>query len=160
MAEYAISPAWRLNDQNIERQAIQFWRTLNILPRGVEPEARAKELCAIAHRGVEVAGVSTVSIEELRFLRSRFAMFRCAVAPPHRLSHVAYELTVFSRALLERWSLEHPEEPVKGMGLIIEAEIGKRAQQPLWPVTGLTLVGFTPQGLQIRVAWFPHARLD
>jgi hypothetical protein len=158
MPDLEIASAWRLNNDNVEREAIQFWNRLMILPAGVDAAARAKELVAVAHLNGEVAGVATASIEDLAFVRSRFAMFRCAVAPEHRRSRIAAELTVYSKNLLERWSLEHPDEDVKGMGILLEAQID-RANQPVWQRSGLTVAGFTPRGQQIRLAWFSHARI-
>ena len=155
---YTITPVWRLNDENIERQAIQFWNELKILAAGVDPQARAKELCAVAHHDGELAAVATASIEEVPQLRARFAMFRTAVAPQHRRSHLGQDLLIFSRTLLEEWSRAHAGENVKGMGIVLEAQID-RAKEPVWPITGLTLVGYTPDGRQIRVAWFAHARV-
>jgi hypothetical protein len=56
---------------------------------------------------------------------------------------------------------EHPEERVLGLGAVIESpDLAERARQPFWPQTRMGLVGYTPEGRQIRVAWFAHARLD
>jgi hypothetical protein len=158
MPDLEIVSAWRLNNENIERQAIQFWNSLKILPPGVDAAGRAKELVAVARLNAELAGVATAAIEEVPMVRSRFAMFRCSVAPEHRRSRIAAELIVYSKRVLEEWSLEHPEENVKGMGIILEAQID-RANEPLWARSGLTLAGFTPRGQQIRLAWFAHARI-
>jgi hypothetical protein len=160
MTEYAISPAWRRNDPDLQSDAIRFWQTENILPPEVRPEARAKELCAVAHRGGETAGVATATVDDIPFLRSRIAMFRCAVGSAHQHGHLATQLTVYARTLLEQWSLEHPEENVRGMGLILDANLGEKGRLPVWTASGLTLVGYTQQGRQVRVAWFPHARVD
>jgi len=158
MSDYVISPVWRLHDANIERQAIQFWNTLKILPAGVDAAARAKELLIVAHRGEQLAGVATATIDDLPFVKSRFAMFRCSVAPEHRRSGVGQEMLVRAKPMLEEWSLAHPEMQVKGMGIVLEAEVA-RATEPVWPLTGLTLAGYSPRGQQIRIAWFAHARV-
>ncbi len=160
MSDISIAPAWRLNDETIERAAIEFWTRLNILPPGTAPAARAKELVAIARQSSEVAGVATASIEALPTLRSRLAMVRCAVAPPYRKSRLASELIAGSQPILERWSLDNPSALLQGIGIVLEADLGDKARQPVWPRTGLTLIGYTPQGKQIRVAWFRHARVD
>ena len=160
MAEFTITPAWRRDAETIERQAIQFWKSLSILPPGVDPAARAKELIAIAHHGNEFAGVATATLDELPFLRARFAMFRCAVAPQFRGSRLASELTIYAKPLLEQWSREHAEERVQGMAVVLEANLGDKSKKPVWPASGLTLVGYSAQGLQVRVAWFEHARVD
>lgn len=35
MTQFAITPAWHLNDAGIEREAIEFWNRLNILPPAI-----------------------------------------------------------------------------------------------------------------------------
>jgi len=158
MSDYVVSPVWRLNDEKSEREAIEFWDRMKILPPGIDPASRAKELLLVARRGGELVGVATASIDDLPMVKSRFAMFRCSVAPEHRRSGIGQEMLVRAKPLLEQWSLEHPEKQVKGMGAVLEAQV-TRANEPVWPLTGLTLVGYAPHGQQIRIAWFAHARV-
>lgn len=160
MSDYRVLTAWHLQDPRIEQDAIAFWRTLNILPRGTDPAARARELCAVAYLGKELVGVATASLEILPLVRCRFAMYRSAIAPEHRGSGAAFQLITHSRELLEKWSAEHPEEGVMGMAAIFEGYKGDTARLPVWPLTGLVLATYSPQGHQVRVAWFQHARVD
>jgi hypothetical protein len=156
-----IRPAWRREDPELERDVIAFWRQLEILPPGVAPEARAKELCCLGYVGGEVVAVSTAVIEVLPFLRARFALLRIAVNPAHRRRHLAVEIAKASRNVLEQWSLEAPQEKVQGMAAVIQAAtLDELKRLPQWPRSGLNLVGYTQDGQQIRVAWFDHARLD
>ncbi len=159
MTPYTLTPAWGLRDPGLEQAAIQFWRDLAILPQGVDPDARAAELVTLARQGDAVAGVSTAAIQEVPAVRSRFAMFRCAVAPAHRRSHLATDLLLNAKTLIEHWSLAHPEARVQGLGIVLEADIGERARMPLWTQSGLHLAGYTPDGRQLRLAWFEHARI-
>jgi hypothetical protein len=153
--------AWRRNDPELERDVVGFWRRLGILPPDVVPEARAKELCSLTYVDGEVAAVSTATLEVLPHLRARFAMVRIAVAPEHRRRHFAVSLIVAAKGLLEQWSLENPQENVKGVAAFIQAaNIEELKRLPVWPRSGLSLVGYTTDGQQIRVAWFEHARLD
>ena len=63
--------------------------------------------------------------------------------------------------MLERWSLEAPQEKVQGVAAVIQADnFEEMKRRPKWPGSGLNLVGYTEEGQQIRVAWFDHARLD
>lgn len=156
-----IRAAWRREDPELERDVIAFWRRLDILPSGVAPEARAKELCCLSYADGEVVGVSTATIEVLPFLRARFALMRVAVSPEHRRRHLALEILKSTRTVLERWSLEAPQEKVQGVAAVIQAaNIEEMKRLPTWPRSGLNLVGYTEDGQQIRVAWFDHARLD
>lgn len=159
MTSYTITPAWSLHDPGLVQAAIGFWRDLAILPQGVDPAARAAELVALARQGDTVAAVSTAAIQEIPTVRSRFAMFRCAVAPEHRRSHLATEMLLNAKTQIEQWSLAHPEARVQGLGIVLEADIGERARIPLWTQSGLHLAGYTPDGRQLRLAWFEHARI-
>ena len=156
-----LRPAWRLGDARIEADAIAFWNRLGILPPNVRPEDRAKELVAAAYRDGVLIGVTTAAFDRLESLRARFAFARVAVDPGERRTHAAIALGVYTRDLLERWAEAHPEERIAGMAGVIEnQEIVERLKEPYWPVTRLRLVGFMPDGRQIRVAWFDHFRLD
>ncbi|HYJ29958.1 MAG TPA: hypothetical protein VEW25_06415 [Allosphingosinicella sp.] len=158
---YDLRPAWRRGDADIERDAIAFWNRLGILPQGVRPEDRARELVAVAYQGDRLVGVATAALGRIEALKARFAMLRGAVEPEHRRSRLGFDLAVLSRELIETWSRAHPEERVLGLGAIVESpDLAERARRPLWPQTRLNLIGYTPEGRQIRVAWFAHAELD
>lgn len=155
-----LRPAWQLNDEGVERDAIDFWKRLDILPAGVTPEERASELVAAAYRDGQLVGVTTASLNRYEPLRARFAFQRCAVAPQLRRSQIGTALTWFSFSLVEQWSASHPEEKVLGYAGIIES--GDLAEFQRLPVWGgrFGLVGYLADGRQVRVAWFDHARLD
>lgn len=160
-AGYDLRPAWRLDDARIEADAIAFWRRLDILPPDVTPEQRAKELGAVAYKDGRLVGVTTASLGRLEIVRARLAMLRGAVDPDHRRSHVAMALAVYTRELIQRWSKEHPEEKVAGLGAIIESpDLLARQREPFWPTTRFGVVGYRADGRQIRVSWFEDFRLD
>jgi len=160
-AGYELRPAWRRDDPEMTADAIAFWRRLSLLPAGVTPEERAKELAAAAYRDGALAAVTTLQLGRLDQVRARVAMLRGATDPDHRRSHVAQALAIYTRDLIERWSAEHPEERIAGMGAVIEsANLRGREKEPVWPTTGLNLIGYTPEGRQLRLYWFADFRLD
>lgn len=158
---YEFRPAWQAGDSGMEADAIAFWERLGILPEGVPPQERARELVAGAYKDGRLAGVLTAKISLLQLVRARLAMIRIAVDPDHRRFYVSRALTLYSYDLLQRWAEAHPGEKLAGIGAFIEsqqlAEYGKR---PYWPETGFFLVGFLPDGRQIRVSWFDHFRFE
>ena len=88
-------------------------------------------------------------------------MLRGAVDPAFRRSRAGTALAVYSRALLGRWSYDHPHERVAGLGGSVESpDLIARQREPVWPQTGFVLVGYTREGRQIRVSWFEDFRLD
>jgi hypothetical protein len=156
-----VRPGWRLDDSELEADAIAFWERLGNLPRGVDPAARAKELICGCYRDGRLIGVATAELFHLESVRARFAMLRAAIDPEERRSHAATTMTYYARNFLDKWSAAHPEEKLAGLGAVLEArELSELGREPSWPESGLTVIGFTPQGQQVRVSWFDHYRLD
>jgi len=160
MSAITFRPAWRKADPELERDAISFWsKREKLLPRGVNPEARAKQLCALAYRDGEVAGVATATLELVPRLRCRMAVYRCAVAIGMRRKPLSWTITDYSREVLEQWSLENPDEKVMGLLAVMQArEFVERYPQIVAPAN-MAFVGFTQNGYPVRVAWFKHAAL-
>ena len=158
----SIQPAWQRGDRQVERDAIAFWHRLGLLPIDVAPADRAKELAAAAYdEAGKLVGVSTIFLAPYEPLRRRFAWYRCAVDPDHRRALTSTSLTVFTRDLIERWSAEHREEKVLGLGAVIDSRaLAARQKDPLWANTRLNLVGHTGDGRQVRIAWFAHAEVE
>jgi hypothetical protein len=156
-----IRPAWRRDDARIEADAVALWHRLGILPPGVAPEARARELVLGAYKGDRLVGVVTAALEMLPQVRARVAMTRGVVDPEMRRGHVAFAMMNAFPQILESWAAEHPEERVGGFGGIIESNQLKAAQNlPYWAQWRYGLIGFTADGRQIRLSWFEDFRLD
>ncbi|MEA3015069.1 MAG: hypothetical protein QOD42_3614 [Sphingomonadales bacterium] len=157
---FDLRPAWRLGDEAIERDAIDFWTRTGILPAGVTPQERARELVAVVYKEGSMIGVLTAQVGRLAQVRARLAFVRGAVDPEYRRGHIGLVMYLYARDLLERWSAAHPEERLAGVGAFVESnELSERAKSGNGP-TRLGLIGFTPDGRQIRVCWFRDFRLD
>ena len=160
-AGLAIRPAWRRGHAALEADAVAFWNRLGILPRGIRAEERAKELVAVAYRGDAIVGVITAQLVVLDQVRARLAMIRAAVDTDLRRTHLAFALMLDARAMLEQWSRANPDERLAGLGAVIEApELRAREVQPFWPLSRFGVIGYAPNGRQIRVSWFEDFRLD
>ena len=158
---FDLRPAWQREDREVEQDAIAFWNRLGVLPSGVDPATRARQLAAVAYRDQRPAAVSTVVLDRLDQLKGRFAFLRCAVDPDFRRSYAARALTKYTRDLIEEWSAAHPEEKILGLCAIIQSrQLTRRQRCPLWVNTHLNLVGHTPRGEQIRISWFAHAEVE
>lgn len=156
-----LRPAWRLGDARIEADAIAFWTRLGILPAGIAPEQRAKELVAVVYRNDALVGVQTATIERVEQVRARLAMVRSAVDPGHRRTHISLALTLYSRNLLQAWARKHPEENLGGLGAKVGGpDLAARAAQPFWPQTRFILAGFLADGRQLRISWFEDYLLE
>jgi GNAT superfamily N-acetyltransferase len=159
--DYDLRPAWRLGDPGIHADAAEFWRRLDLLPPGISPEERAKELVAVAYKDGQIVGVTTAQIGLLEQVRARTAMLRGAVDPAHRRFHVGRALLLYAWEILEAWAIAHPDEKLAGISGVVEAhELREAQRQPFGPMLGFGVIGFTPDGCQIRLAWFDHFRFD
>jgi hypothetical protein len=160
-ADIALRPAWRGDDAEIERDAIAFWQRLGNLPGDVKPAERAKEVVLAAYQGSRMVGVLTAALGMFPQVRARLAMLRGSVDPELRRSHVGSWMSIEGRAMLESWSAANPNERLAGTGGIVESPDLVIAQRmPYWPWPRMGVVGFTPDGRQIRVSWFRDFRLD
>jgi len=161
VSDVVLREAWRKGDPSIERDAELFWRANRALPHGVDVGNRLSELCAAAYVDGQPLAISTSSIRNVDFLRTRLAMYRVFVSPDARVAKVASKLTLFSRDVLEDWSREHQREVVMGMGAVIQSRaLVKNDRAAVWPDSKLTFVGYTQEGYQMRVYWFAHATVS
>jgi hypothetical protein len=127
----------------------------------VTPEERAKEVVLAAYNEGRMVGVVTAEIGLFEQVRARVAMLRGSVDPDFRRSHVAVAMFYQSLETLEAWAAANPGERVAGVGGILESrELAGIQRIPFWPQTRFNLIGFTPDGRQIRLRWFRDFLLD
>jgi hypothetical protein len=161
MAEVTYKTIWQAGDLQTQALVIAFWREHKLLPRGEDPRARAAQICVVATEENRLVGVSTIQVRTLAHLRAKIAMFRCAVVPEHRRGGLAGALTVRSRDILEQWAMDNPEHQIMGLGCVVQgAELEPKQYQTVWPLSGMSLVGYDGNGHQLRVVWFKNARLS
>lgn len=159
--EFDVRVAWRRDDPGIKADAIAMWTRLGILPPDVTPEKRASELVAVAYCGDRLAAVATAVPEQVSFLRARMLVLRGMTDPDFRRSHAQVALTLPVKQALESWAAAHPEEGIAGVIGFVEPGLwGEMYRMPVAPPWPLTLVAYTHDGKQVRVAWFDHYRLD
>jgi hypothetical protein len=161
MSDIRFESAWQEADPVIERDALVFWETHSLMPKNAVVSNRLRELCTAAYDGDRLIAISTAKLTEVAFLRSRIAMWRCAIAPDRRGRHLSTEMGRYSRQVLEEWSRANPHERVMGMGTTVQtANLDQKKKRPVWKASGLVFVGYSAQDQQIRVAWFDHAEIE
>ncbi|HLZ82392.1 MAG TPA: hypothetical protein VKQ54_02420 [Caulobacteraceae bacterium] len=148
---------WRRADPAIEADVKAFWARLSLLPPDVDPDARAPGIVVAGYAGAIVVASSTAVLQDVPFLRARMAVFRAVAGPAFARPEVFTRLAAQTRAALEAWSRDHPEEGVMGVMTVIGAEAARAKTSPHRPETGLSLAGFTESDEKIMVAWFDHA---
>jgi len=161
MSDVRFVTAWRRNNPQHEADVRAYWARVPVVPARVM-DRRVKELCILAYSGDRVVAEASAELVMLPGLRARFAMGRVSVDADHRRGTLGARIGGHMRRILEAWSLENPEEDVKGFGgVITAAEFGEKQSQPVWHDWGvdIAVAGYTPSGEQIRVGWFAHARI-
>ena len=154
-AEYVV--AWKKDDPQIAADAIAVWNSTNSLPADINPEDRAKELCALAYINGEVAGISTIAIRPYMPLGNRrFGFLRVFTLPRFEQQSIAIGLAITCRDALRQWSIDNPAEKLYGMAAIYQSD--KLGHYPIGE-SGLMLIGYGPNKEQIRVVWFNHLHL-
>lgn len=156
LPDVTFHPAWKLENAQFERDAIEMWTETGRLLPGVSAQARSKELAAVAYSGSRLVGISTAQVLMHEPLRQRFAFMRLLIRPEAEKSGLVVPLTFLFRETLRQWSIDNPQAEVAGYAAVI-ANHGYGARPVL--NAGLTLVGYTDKGSQIRVHWWDHFRL-
>lgn len=148
---------WQKNDAKAEADAIAFWQANNAMPPNEKPEDRAKELALTAYEGDKLIALTTIKVQELPQVRQKLAFMRMIISPEIRLQHMSHAMSDGTRNIMEKHSLDHPEEKIAGLGAIFQAK--GTGKYPNSRGGGLMLIGYTPAGYQIRCAWFDHFRV-
>ena len=155
-----LKPAWRMKNPSFERDALAFWQENHLILPGEEINERLSQIVAVGYDQGKLVAVATAFIAHVDFVNCKLAMFRCAVAPEQRRSRLSTVITAYARELLEKWSAEHPDEDVRGMGSVTQArEFEGREARLFLRSTHLGFVGWTAQGHPFRIAWFEHAKV-
>lgn len=152
--------AWRLANPQIMKDAIAFWERNNMLSPNTKIDDRLAQVVGAAYDEGQMISIATADIREVDFLRARLAMFRVSVDRDVRHKRVSTALSLYAFDVLERWSLENPEDQLMGIGAVIQSRaLVEHDNHAVWPDTKLTFVGYTNEGYQFRVRWFTHGTI-
>ena len=146
---------WRKNDPQAEADAVALWQRMGILPRGVDPHARAKELCVVAYENNALVAISTVAIDLLQVVRTKMAFFRALVDDQHRAQKVLLPLTYAVHQAMERYALANPELKIGGTAAVVVAS--NTIYKPVGS-SEMMLIGYTARNEPVLLRWFDHYR--
>lgn len=147
--QYRIEDVFgRISDEQI-REVCDFWRRQGALPRGSEPEARAREACLIArNENREIVGVCTLFTESFGNPPAPHYMYRMFVRPEDRQSGLGVEMVRLTRATLaERY---RPDQPQKGLVIVTDNPMLMQPRvQELFRKWGWTHLGKAAKGQDV-----------
>jgi hypothetical protein len=148
---------WKKNDSTAERDAIAAWTAAGILPPGVDPKDRIRELCVVAYDGDKLAAISTCEIRMVPHVRQKMAVSRGFILPDFRRGGIGHGLTNAVYESMERYALANPDLRIGGMAGIVVVKINKQEVQTVFE--GMIFAGYTVNDEPIMLRWFNHFRI-
>jgi hypothetical protein len=156
---YTVEP-YR-GDPETTDEILAIWaRERAVLP---EEEARRRvheALNVVKDHDAGVVAVSTAYLRRNPQLDMNLWYFRTFVSSPHRNTHVATQLTIHNRDLLERRFLSG--EDTRAGGVCFELQnrgMRKYLNTAIWQPVDFIFIGENEDGVPVRVHYFPGARV-
>jgi hypothetical protein len=133
--------------------------------RAVQPEQEARRrvheaLNLVIDRDDGVVAVSTAFIQRSAQLGLELWYFRTFVSSAHRNTHVATQLTMHNRDLLEQRFISGENTRAAGVAFELENQgMRKYLNTAIWQPVDFIYVGDNDRGVPVRVHYFPGARV-
>jgi hypothetical protein len=160
-ATLAIEPVWKQVTPALADELVELWRRNHALVNPAQARARAEQAVCVARDATgALCGVGTAIARVLPRLRQPLYYYRQYFAPEIRGQGQAIAFYNKARQVLEAYNaaLAAPES----LGVLVELEnrmLARHYTRAYEPVADSTFIGYSPKGLQLRVSYFPEARL-
>lgn len=156
-----VVPVWKQVTPDIRDELVEFWTRHKAIGDAASQAARADQAVCIGRtEDGAVWGVGTAIVRVLPRLRQPMYFYRQFFAPEHRGQKQTVPFFNRVKAVLQDYnrSLSAPES----LGVLVELEnqmLSQRYTEAYGSQSGTTFIGYSPRGLQLRVAYFEGARL-
>ena len=153
---------WQTENPEIAEKAISLWRELSVLPEGIDPEERAKQLvyCALNRDG-KVVAVTTASKEKCPFINLPMLFMRYLVHPDYRMHGIGEKLYVSMCNYLHGLAVDGEYMGCKGLAArVINRSVQNHYTHAVLEKSQTVFIGYTEKGDRIRVRYFDGARID
>jgi hypothetical protein len=129
--------------------------------REAEAQRRVHEaLNVVIERDEGVVALSTAFVQRNPQLAMELWYFRTFVSSAHRNTHVATQLTIHNRDLLEQRFLSGEDTRAGGVCFELENEgMRKYINTAIWQPVDFVFIGDNESGVPVRVHYFPGARV-
>ncbi len=161
MAGFSFHPTWGTGVGAEEQQNLtDFWLSQGALNSPEQASQRIEQVVLYARTAEgQVAGVGTAFEHVMPQIAQPLYYYRSFIGHQWRSTRLVYLLIKRAQKLLE----EHARaSDWPCIGLLLELEnkrFGEKGRMPVWPHLDLVYVGKSPRGLELRVHYFPGARL-
>ena len=156
-----VVPVWKQVTPEIRDELVEFWTRHKAIGDEASQAARADQaVCVGRTDDGAIWGVGTAVLRVLPRLRQPMYFYRQFFAPEHRGQKQTVPFFNQVKAVLQahNQSLPQPES----LGVLVELEnqmLSQRYTEAHGRESGTIFIGYSPRGLQLRVAYFDGARL-
>ena len=159
-SSYQIITDWQRLDRATEDAIRAFWVSENASVAGEEADRRLAQVVVHAQdtEGRIVAVATAVPHLSPRLGQPMY-YYRCFVGSDWRGHNLSRALMRRTQSVLGTYAREHGYPCI---GILLELEnagFARTLQNPHWRATGFTYIGKSQRGLDLRVWYFPGARL-
>jgi hypothetical protein len=155
---YSVRPY--AGDPEVTEAILRLWAREGVVPRE-EAQRRVHEtLNVVIDRDEGVIALSTAYIQRSDQLGMDLWYFRTFVATSHRNTHVATQLTMHNRDLLEQRFLDGKDTRAAGVCFELQNPgMRKYINMAIWQPVDFIFIGDNAQGVPVRVHYFPDAQV-
>lgn len=156
-----VVPVWQQVTPQLVEELAAFWVEHNAIADAEQAAARARQAVLVARDADgALCGVATAVVRVLPRLRQPLYYYRQFFAPKLRGRYQVLTFFRRAKAILQAYNASLPR--AESLGILLEIENQRLAGQfrrAHMPHTGATFIGYSPRGLQLRVAYFDDAML-
>lgn len=147
---------WGEKSEELLKEIVGLWKDAGVTTGNQPPEERAKQALFLARKDEKIIGISTSYAAHIPHMKNHLFMFRAMVHPKHRIPGLLEIITSKSIEHLE--SVYQETEPYCiGVMALLESKLLQDYRMVHSP-SGLTFIGYTPQGIPIRAYFFKGAK--
>lgn len=162
--DWSIDDRYRVEpftgDTEVANAILELWAREGVVEEE-EAQRRVHEtLNVVTERDEGVIALSTAYIERSAQLGMDLWYFRTFVATAHRNTHVATQLTMHNRDLLERRFTSGEDTRAGGVAFELQNEgMRKYINTAIWQPVDFIFIGDSERGAPVRVHYFPGAHV-
>lgn len=155
--EIDLNLVWKSEES--KESSIDFWnRTLTTI--NFDVTERSEEVVFQVVKEDAIIGISTAKAVNLpHFGNVNFYNFRMLIHPEHRIPGLADKLTVDTISFLENLYLKNESDCIGVLAVLENNELNNKRREAVFSSSGLTFVGNSKNGAQIRIKYFKGAKI-
>ena len=154
-------PVWKQVTPELAQEIVAFWKQHNAIGDEAVANARTEQVVCIARDDAgQLCGVGTAIVKVLPRLRQPMYYYRQFFAKALRGHHQELAFYQACKQVLQTYNQSLTQ--AESLGILLEIENAKIAHaynQAIVPGFEAVFIGYSPRGLQLRVAYFEDAIL-